>query len=104
MALAAVNRAVALDRTLPEAYASRATLLQATGRWQDAERDYRHALQLDPNSAPTHQWYGELLLILGRQAEAQAQLRRAAELDPLSPVIAGSYGLALIATHATDSA
>jgi len=43
MALAAVNHAVALDSTLPEAYASRATLLQATWRWQDAERAWEAA-------------------------------------------------------------
>jgi serine/threonine-protein kinase len=103
LALAAVNRAVALDSTLSEAYASRATLLQATWRWQDAERDYQHALRLDPNSAPTHQWYGELLLVTGRPTDAPTQLRRATALDPLSPVIAGSYSLALAAAHSADS-
>ena len=45
-----------------EAYASRATLLQAGWRWTDAERDYQRALALDPNYAAAHQWYGELLL------------------------------------------
>jgi serine/threonine-protein kinase len=104
MALAAVNRAVALDSTLPDAFASRAALLQATWRWKDAEADYQHALRLDPNSAPTHQWYGELLLVVGRPVDAQTQLRRATELDPRAPVIAGSYALALAAAHAADSA
>jgi serine/threonine-protein kinase len=104
LALVAINRAIALDSTLPEAFASRATLLQAGWRWSEAERDYRHALKLDPNSATTHQWYGELLLLTGRTADAQTQLKRATALDPLSPIIFGSYGLALAVAHANDSA
>ena len=51
LAMQAINRAVALDSTLAEAFASRATLLQASWRWADAERDYQRALALDPNYA-----------------------------------------------------
>ncbi|MEO6879278.1 MAG: tetratricopeptide repeat protein, partial [Gemmatimonadaceae bacterium] len=104
LALAAIDCAIALDSTLPEAFASRATLLQAGWRWSEAERDYQHALTLDPNSATTHQWYGELLLLTGRTALAQAQLKRATALDPLSPIALGSYSLALAVAHANDSA
>ncbi|MDB4877003.1 MAG: hypothetical protein JWM41_3449 [Gemmatimonadetes bacterium] len=104
LALGAINRAVALDSTLPEAFASRATLLQASWRWQDAERDYQHALKLDPNSAPAHQWYGELLAIEGRMTDAQAQLKRATSLDPLSAIVSGSYAVALVTAGSTDAA
>ena len=95
LAMAAINRAVALDSTLSDAFASRAELLQASWRWSEAERDYRRALTLDPSSAQTHQWYGELLLVMGRTAEAQAQLKHATELDPLSPIAFGSYAVSL---------
>jgi eukaryotic-like serine/threonine-protein kinase len=104
LAMAAINKAVALDSTLPEAFASRASLLQSGWKWADAERDYRRALALDPNSASAHQWYGELLLLNGRTADARTQLRRATELDPLSPVGFGSYALVLAVAHAPDSA
>ncbi len=104
LALTAINRAVALDSTLSEAFASRATLLQSDWRWGDAERDYQRALSLDANSASAHQWYGELLLLQGRAPEARVQLARATALDPLSPVIFGSYALSLIVAHAPDSA
>jgi serine/threonine-protein kinase len=104
LAMRAINRAVALDSTLAEAYASRATLLQAGWRWSDAERDYQRALRLDPNSGAAHQWYGELLLLNGRTTEAAAQLKRATELDPLSPIAYGSYGLALAAGRIPDQA
>ncbi|HMA25192.1 MAG TPA: protein kinase, partial [Gemmatimonadaceae bacterium] len=104
LALAAINRAVALDSTLPEAFASRATLLQASWRWSDAERDYRRALKLDPNYAAAHQWYGEMLLLNGRTSESVAQLKRATELDPLSPIAFGSYALALAVAREPEAA
>jgi eukaryotic-like serine/threonine-protein kinase len=95
LGLRSIDKAIALDSTLPEAYASRANLLSLGWRWQDAERDYQRALSLEPSYATAHQWYGEMLLLNGRVDEAIAQLRRATELDPLSPVAFGSYGLAL---------
>jgi serine/threonine-protein kinase len=104
LALSAINRAVALDSTLPEAFASRASLLQADWKWSEAERDYKRALTLDPNNASAHQWYGELLLIQDRAPEALAQLKRATELDPLSPIAFGSYALGQAAARAPDAA
>ena len=95
LGLRTIDKAIALDSTLPEAYTSRANLLGMSWRWNEAEADYRRALALDPNYPTAHQWYGEMLLLNGRVDEAVAQLRRATELDPLSPVAFGSYGLAL---------
>ena len=95
LGLRSIDKAIALDSVVPEAYASRANLLGVAWRWNEAERDYQRALALDPNYATAHQWYGEMLLLNGRVDEALAQLRRATELDPLSPVAFGSYGLAL---------
>ena len=93
--VAAANRAIQLDSTLAEAYASRAMLLQSRWRWADAERDLRQAIALDPRFAAAHQWYGEQLMVRNRIPEALAALARAAELDPVSPVIASSYAMAL---------
>jgi serine/threonine-protein kinase len=95
LGLRSIDKAIALDSTVPEAYASRANLLGVGWRWSEAERDYERALGLDPNYATAHQWYGEMLLLNGRVDEALTQLRRATELDPLSPIAYGSYGLAL---------
>jgi len=104
LALAAINRAVRLDSTLADAFASRGNLLQVGWRWADAEADYKRALSLDPNYASAHQWYGEMLLVNGRLVESRAQLKRATELDPLSPVTFGSYAVALAAARVSDSA
>jgi tetratricopeptide (TPR) repeat protein len=95
LGLRTIDRAVLLDSTLAEPYASRANLLGMAWRWSEAERDYRRALAIDPEYATAHQWYGEMLLLNGRLDEAIAQLKRATELDPLSPVTFGSYGIAL---------
>jgi tetratricopeptide (TPR) repeat protein len=56
--------------------------------WQGAEQEFQRALELNPNFAQAHHWYGNLLLgPEGRHDEAIAELRRAQELDPLSLII-----------------
>ena len=104
LALKAINRSVGLDSTLAEAFASRASLLQASWRWPEADRDYQRALALDPNYAAAHQWYGELLLMNGRVADGTSHLKRATELDPLSPITFGSYAVALAVARNPDAA
>ncbi|HET7188816.1 MAG TPA: protein kinase, partial [Gemmatimonadaceae bacterium] len=94
-ALRSADRAIALDSTLAEAYASRGVLHGRTWRWSEAERDFRRAIALNPSYAPAHQWLGELFVVTGRYPEATRSLERAAQLDPSSPVIAGSLALAL---------
>jgi eukaryotic-like serine/threonine-protein kinase len=93
--LRAATRAIELDTSLAEAYASRALLLNSRWRWAEAERDLRRAITLDPRFAAGHQWLGEQLLIRNRIPEALGLLARAAELDPVSPVIASSYAMTL---------
>ncbi len=91
----AATRAIQLDSTLAEAYASRALLLNGRWRWAESEQDLRHAVRLDPRYAAAHQWLGENLLIRNRIADALAELKRATELDPVSPVIASAYAMTL---------
>jgi eukaryotic-like serine/threonine-protein kinase len=92
---AAATRAIQLDSTLAEAYASRALLLNSRWRWPEAEQDFRRAIALESRYAAGHQWLGEHLLVRNRYSEAAAALKRATELDPVSPVIASSYAMAL---------
>ncbi len=104
LALAAVNRAIELDSTLAEAYASRGSLLGSSWQWAEAQRDFRRAIALDPDYATAHQWYGENLLVNGRVDEAVRSLQRAVELDPVSPIMSGSYALALGVAGDMDAA
>jgi serine/threonine-protein kinase len=104
LALAAANRAIELDSTLAEAYASRGSLLGSSWQWEDAQRDFRRAIALDPDYATAHQWYGENLLVNGRVDEAVSSLQRAVQLDPVSPIMTGSYALALGVAGDMDAA
>jgi serine/threonine protein kinase/Tfp pilus assembly protein PilF len=82
---AAAQKALAIDDTLSEAHAVLAGADQNLWQWDAAEREFRHALELDPNNGSAHQWYGLFLsATLGRHEEALVQFRHALELDPLN--------------------
>jgi tetratricopeptide (TPR) repeat protein len=61
--------------------------------WEKAEREYRRAIELDPNYATAHHWYAEFLAIQGRFDEALASSERARQLDPLSLIIGADRGV-----------
>ena len=84
----AVARARAVDRDLPDALVSLAYQLQYY-EWDfpAAEREYRRALERNPNYATGRQWYAELLSAMGRPDEAIEESRRALAIDPLSLII-----------------
>jgi tetratricopeptide (TPR) repeat protein len=63
--------------------------------WIRADEGYRRALELNPNSAIAHDWYGVIYLSpMGRHEEAIAHNKRAKELDPLTPFIRSDLGWA----------
>jgi tetratricopeptide (TPR) repeat protein len=57
-----------------------------------AEREYKRAIELNPNYATAHQWFAQMLQVLVRLPEANKQLQLAHELDPLSQMIATNLG------------
>jgi tetratricopeptide (TPR) repeat protein len=61
----------------------------------EAEREYLRALELNPNYATAHQWYGELLCGLKQYDEADREMKRAVSLDPLSPIMQSDVGMLL---------
>ena len=52
--------------------------------WADAEKEFKRAIELNPNYASAHHLYALCLMWMGRQDEALNEVRRARELDPLS--------------------
>jgi TolB-like protein/DNA-binding winged helix-turn-helix (wHTH) protein/Tfp pilus assembly protein PilF len=72
--------------------------------WPRAEKEFRRAIELDPNYATAHQWYGEFLSWQGRFSEALAESEQARKLDPLSLVVASDYGAVLWRAHQFDAA
>jgi TolB-like protein/DNA-binding winged helix-turn-helix (wHTH) protein/Flp pilus assembly protein TadD len=87
-AKAAAVKAVQLDDSSAEAHASMAHILHNYDwDFEGAEREFKRAIELNPNYAIAHHWYAHLLMQVGRTDESLAQARLAQELDPLSPFI-----------------
>jgi serine/threonine protein kinase len=85
-AKSAALKALELDDSFAEAYAAFAlTIESADWNWEEAERLYKRALELNPNFSLAHEWYSSLLVGTGRFEEGVQEIKRAEELDPLSP-------------------
>ena len=92
-ARAAANRALEIDDSLAEAHTSIAMVrLMFDWDFAAAENEYKRALQLNPNYATAHQWYGVLLGALGRFEDGLAELQLALKNDPLSLIINSALG------------
>ncbi len=84
----AITKALSLDDSLAEAHTSLAFVTAYYDRdWAGAEREFRRAIDLNPNYANGHHWYAEFLSLGGRHTQAIAEAQRARELDPLSTII-----------------
>ncbi len=101
----AALKALALDDNLAEAHAS---LGQITAYYDydfvTAEREYRRAIDLNPNYASAHQWLAEHLAATRRNEEALAEIRRALELDPMSVIMNRIYADILVDGRKFDEA
>ena len=93
-ALAAYERAIAVDRAHVDAHTNRCLLLQDLGRPRDAERAYREAFE-GCEDAPVL-WYNYALMLedLGRHAEAARAYEGALRRDP--EFADAHYNLALV--------
>jgi eukaryotic-like serine/threonine-protein kinase len=97
-AKAAAEKAVQLDESLAEAHTSLALIAShLEWNWTEAKKHYERALELNPNYATAHHWYGDAYLApAGKLDDALTELRKAQELDPLSPIITADMGKNLI--------
>ena len=91
-AKAAALKAVELDDSLAEAHTSLGLAKESEWDWTGAEKEYRKAIELNPNYATGHHWYSALLAALGKQGDALAEAERAIELDPLSLPVLNNLG------------
>jgi tetratricopeptide (TPR) repeat protein len=90
-AKAAAEKALELDDTLAEAHTSLGNVLRGYDLEQSL-KEFERAIEVNPNYATAHHWYGELLGATGRFDEGIAELKRAQQLDPLSLVINTDLG------------
>lgn len=88
------SKALEIDPALAEAHVSLAEILEVYDwNWVEAEKEYRRALELNPNYVPAHQFFALYLVGMGRFEEATEEAHRAQELDPVSPFAYSTGGL-----------
>ena len=94
-ALEAANRALSLDETLADAHCALGFVkAHYEYDWPAAEREFRRAIELEPNDAYAYLFYSNSYLSpLGHHDEAIAEMRKAMDLDPLSPHIQSFAGV-----------
>jgi len=86
-AKAYAERAIALDDRLAEPHATLGIVHDQLWEWAEAEREYKRAIELNPNYATAYHWYSIYLKGKGRNDEAAVAIKKAQEIDPLSNVI-----------------
>lgn len=102
---AAVLQAIRLDEGLAEAHQSLGFILHNYDwDWTGSEREYKRALELNPNSSEAHHGYALLLMAAGRNKEAVAEIRRAEELDPLFLEVRINVGMVYSCSGQQDEA
>jgi len=90
----AAQKALELDDTLAEAHASLADAkFRGDWDWSGAEREFKRAIELNPNYAEAHEWNSVYLVAMGRFEESFAEGKRAQALEPVSPRVSAILGL-----------
>src|SRR5438552_15017001 len=101
----AALRALHIDEKLAEAHTSLGLIAEFYD-WDfpTAEKEFRRAIELDPNYPTGHHWYAEFLAYQGKFPQAFAESERARQLDPLSLIITTDYGAILSYSRQYDRA
>jgi tetratricopeptide (TPR) repeat protein len=81
----AAMKALAIDDTLAEPHVALGDVLNFhEWDWAGSQREFKRAIELEPNSGLAHAEYAWCLADMGRQAESIREAKRAVELDPFS--------------------
>jgi TolB-like protein/DNA-binding winged helix-turn-helix (wHTH) protein/Tfp pilus assembly protein PilF len=98
-------KAIHMDDSLAEAHASLASIMFLYDwDWVRAEKEFKRAIELNPNYATAHHWYAFYLAYVGRADEAVSEIRQAQRLDPLSLIINSDVAYILYITRRYDEA
>jgi len=102
-AKAAAMKALELDNTVGEAHAALGFAEWFYDwDWPTAEREFKAAIELNPNSAVSHFRYSECLLTRTQFDEGISEIKRAQELDPVSTQTMGGLGHAYLVMRRYD--
>src|SRR5439155_136563 len=87
------RKALSLDESVPTAHASLAwAVFIYDWHWEESEREFRRAIELNPRYASAHQWFAFLLAARGQLDAALLEAHTALELDPASVSIRRAEG------------
>ena len=101
----AAMTALQLDESLAEAHVSAGRIkTYYDWDWTGAEREFKRALELNPNSGDAHREYAAYLTNIGRSDQAIAEAKQARDLDPLTLVTNFQVAWALISARRYDEA
>ena len=95
---AAIDRALALNPLLGEAYTSLALLKVDESKIDGVEEYFLKGIELSPNYATAYERYARAMMAGGERSKAEEalpHLRKAFELDPMSAVMAESLAIVL---------
>ena len=88
----AANKALEIDDNLAEAHnAKAAVLMKLHWDWSGAEREFKKAIEINPDYSPARWGYSNLLVTTGRFDEAIAESEKARDLDPFFPATRLNY-------------
>lgn len=97
--------AVASNDQLAEAHGSLALVKEyCAWDWAGTEKEFERAIELNPNLAAAHNWFGSFLAKMGRQDDAQREIAKAQKLEPLSPIINTTVAWQFYVAHVPDRA
>src|SRR6202171_1190436 len=104
-AKSAAMQALEIDDSLAEAHTSLGLVKEHfEWDWAGAEREFKRAIELNPNSPTAHHWYGDYLSNMGRLNEGMRETKKAQELDHLSPIINTTLGWQFYLPRQNDQA
>ncbi len=104
-ARAAALKALELDKSSAQAHLALAAIkLYFDWDWTGAEKEFRRALELNPNLPEAHAHYCWYLQLFGRFEEGLAEQKRAVELDPLTSIYTAWVGWMYLIKHQDDKA
>ncbi len=102
---AAAEKALQLDPLLAGAHYAQGMIYARDAQWEQSERSFRHAIELDPSRSQSRRDFASYLLLpLGRIQEALSELHAAEKADPLSPLIHVRLAYALTSAGRYDEA
>ena len=101
----AVKHALELDDTLAEAHTTSGAITMFYDlNWAAAEREYKRAIELNPNYEISYEVYTYLLSAIGKLDEGIAMAQRGLQVDPLSVALSNDVGGAFYLARRYDEA